>query len=195
MFINKILVSIRVLIVYCYRFSSHDFEENFKENNTPPPPSVIPEEERTKSKSNNSHVEITFHDNNTQFTCKIYFANDFDQMRAKTLKSPKLDKSFYKEIERNKNREELKVTQSRNGPEIELVRKPSDVGQPYPPASDVKWENNNTKEEIPHVQMDTTEECRCYFARSLCTSVQWEAKGGKSGSRFCKTSGKPTFNL
>uniref|UniRef100_A0A1I8PLT5 1-phosphatidylinositol-3-phosphate 5-kinase n=1 Tax=Stomoxys calcitrans TaxID=35570 RepID=A0A1I8PLT5_STOCA len=168
--------------------SNHDAEYNSKENNTPPP-NANNEEERSKSKTNHSHVEITFHDNHSQFTCKIYFANEFDQMRAKTLKSPKLDKSFYKEIERIKNREELKVTQSKNGPEIELVRKPSDVGQSSQP-SDFKWDSNtsSSKEDNANSQMDPTEECRCYFARSLSTSVQWEAKGGKSGSRFCKTS-------
>ncbi|XP_005181106.2 putative 1-phosphatidylinositol 3-phosphate 5-kinase [Musca domestica] len=165
--------------------TNHDIEDVSKENNTPPP-NVNAEEERAKSKSSNSHVEITFHDNQTQFTCKIYFANEFDQMRAKTLKSPKLDKSVYKEIERIKNREELKVTQSKNGPEIELVRKPSDVGQSHSTVPEIKWESN--KEDSSNSQMDPTEECRCYFARSLCASVQWEAKGGKSGSRFCKTS-------
>ncbi|XP_075148287.1 1-phosphatidylinositol 3-phosphate 5-kinase fab1 [Haematobia irritans] len=168
--------------------NSHDVEDKDSKDNNTPPPNTSSEEERNKPKANHSHVEITFHDNNTQFTCKIYFANEFDQMRAKTLKSPKLDKSFYKEIERIKNREELKVTQSKNGPEIELVRKPSDVGQHQQPA-DFKWEtNSNQKEDNTNNHIDPTEECRCFFARSLSTSVQWEAKGGKSGSRFCKTS-------
>lgn len=109
-------------------------------------------------------------------------------MRAKTIKPPKLDKSLYKEIEQSKKREEIKVSQSRNGPEIELVRKQSDVGQ----SNEFKWDQNNVnnnKEDSSRYQVDTTEECRYYFARSLSSSVQWEAKGGKSGSRFCKTSG------
>lgn len=31
---------------------------------------------------------------------------------------------------------------------------------------------------------------RMAFARSLAESAQWKARGGKSGSKFCKTSGK-----
>lgn len=111
-------------------------------------------------------------------------------MRSKTLNSPKLDKSYYHEIEQSKNREELKVTQSKNGPEIELVRKHSDVGQQMnSPAAENKWDSQSNKEDSGR-QADGCEESRCYFARSLIQSVQWEAKGGKSGSRFCKTAGK-----
>ncbi|XP_023294210.2 putative 1-phosphatidylinositol 3-phosphate 5-kinase isoform X2 [Lucilia cuprina] len=178
---------------------SYDADDG-KENNTPPPSAATSnnnqEEERSKTKTSNSHIEISFQDNNTQFTCKMYFAREFDQMRARTIKAPKLDKSLYREIEQSKKREELKVSQSKNGPEIELVRKPSDAGQINTIASDYKWENyssnsnNNAsnKDDNSRGQVDATEECRYYFARSLCSSVQWEAKGGKSGSRFCKTS-------
>lgn len=178
--------------------SSYDTDDCGKENNTPPPSATSNnnEEERSKSKTSNSHIEISFHDNNTQFTCKMYFAKEFDQMRARTIKPPKLDKSLYREIEQSKKREELKVSQSKNGPEIELVRKPSDAGQSNPTTGEFKWEKfrdnsagNNNKEDNSREQLDATEECRYYFARSLCSSVQWEAKGGKSGSRFCKTSG------
>lgn len=34
---------------------------------------------------------------------------------------------------------------------------------------------------------DDCEEIRKAFARSLCRSVEWKARGGKSGSKFCKT--------
>lgn len=177
--------------------SCNDVDDNNKENSTPPPGvSTTNDEERGKTKPNNSHIEISFQDNNTQFTCKMYFAKEFDQMRAKTIKPPKLDKTLYREIEQSKKREEIKVSQSRNGPEIELVRKPSDVGQNNITTNDFKWDQNNSnnnKEDSSRPQLDTTEECRYYFARSLCSSVQWEAKGGKSGSRFCKTSG--TFDI
>lgn len=178
--------------------SNYDADDNAKENNTPPPSATSNnnEEERSKSKSNQSHIEITFHDNNTQFTCKMYFAKEFDLMRARTIKPPKLDKSLYREIEQSKKREELKVSQSKNGPEIELVRKSSDCQKNVTP-NDSKWENsinnsggNSNKDDNSRNQVDAAEECRYYFARSLCSSVQWEAKGGKSGSRFCKTSGK-----
>lgn len=140
------------------------------------------EEERSKSKTNTSHVDLTFHDNGTQFTCKIYFAKEFDLMRVKTLKPPNTEKSLYKELEQKKKREELKVCQSRSGPEMELVHKPtSDIN--HPTQTDATKLNRN-------VLQTEIEKCRNCLARSLCSSVQWEARGGKSGSRFCKTLGK-----
>lgn len=33
------------------------------------------------------------------------------------------------------------------------------------------------------------------YIRSLCHCVQWIARGGKSGSMFCKTHGKFIFNM
>lgn len=33
------------------------------------------------------------------------------------------------------------------------------------------------------------------YVRSLCHCVQWIARGGKSGSMFCKTHGKSIFNI
>lgn len=171
---------IKSLLVF--RYTSYENDESNKENN----PAPSGEDERTKSKSN-SHIEISFQDNSVQFTCKIYFAKEFDQMRAKTLKAPKLDKSVYREIEQSKKREELKISQSRNGPEIELVRKANETNTSND-GSDTKSEEYDQKEDIAK-SIDIVEESRNYFARSLCSSVQWEAKGGKSGSRFCKTSG------
>uniref|UniRef100_A0A1A9W6H5 1-phosphatidylinositol-3-phosphate 5-kinase n=1 Tax=Glossina brevipalpis TaxID=37001 RepID=A0A1A9W6H5_9MUSC len=160
----------------------HESDECTKENNTV----FSGDDERTKSKSN-SHIEVSFQDNSVQFTCKIYFAQEFDQMRSKTLKAPKLDKSVYREIEQSKKREELKISQSRNGPEIELIRKVNEINTNNE-GNDIKSEEyNHQKEEVPK-SIDIIEESRNYFARSLCSSVQWEAKGGKSGSRFCKTS-------
>ncbi|KAL9891944.1 1-phosphatidylinositol 3-phosphate 5-kinase fab1 [Glossina fuscipes fuscipes] len=159
----------------------YENDECNKENN----PNPSGEDERTKTKSN-SHIEISFQDNSVQFTCKIYFAKEFDQMRAKTLKAPKLDKSVYREIEQSKKREELKISQSRNGPEIELVRKVNETSTSNE-GSDTKSEEYHQKEDNTK-SIDIVEESRNYFARSLCSSVQWEAKGGKSGSRFCKTS-------
>jgi len=95
-------------------------------------------------------------------------------MRSKSLKPPKLDKSLYRRLEKSKMREELRISQSRTGSEMELVRKPSDVGAPRTTEDDSNQE----------------EDARIALARSLCKSVQWEARGGKSGSRFCKTLGK-----
>ncbi|XP_017482911.1 PREDICTED: putative 1-phosphatidylinositol 3-phosphate 5-kinase [Rhagoletis zephyria] len=143
------------------------------------------DEERNKSKTNSSHLELIFQDNGKQFTCKIYFAKEFDLIRAKTLKPPKVEKSLYKEIEQSKKREELKVSQSRSGPEMELVRKPSDACG-YVPA-DANKSNSGGRLDEKALMQSEIEKCRNYLARSLCSSVQWEARGGKSGSRFCKT--------
>ncbi|XP_034653485.1 putative 1-phosphatidylinositol 3-phosphate 5-kinase [Drosophila subobscura] len=134
--------------------------------------------ERTKAQpqSPSPHVSLAFNDNGCQFHCKIYFAREFDGMRAKSLQPPKLDRSLYRKLEKSKMREELRISQSRTGSEMELVRKPSDVSG-VPPLARASEEHAT----------DMEEESRIALARSLCNSVQWEARGGKSGSRFCKT--------
>nr|XP_016929259.1 putative 1-phosphatidylinositol 3-phosphate 5-kinase [Drosophila suzukii] len=143
----------------------------------PPPTSTASEsEEKSKDRASTKqtpspHITLAFQDQSCQFQCKIYFAREFDAMRSKSLKPPKLDKSLYRRLEKSKMREELRISQSRTGSEMELVRKPSDVGGP-----------RNTEEES-----NLEEDARIALARSLCKSVQWEARGGKSGSRFCKT--------
>lgn len=144
------------------------------------------EEERSKSKTSTSHVELTFQDNGKQFTCKIYFAKEFDLMRVKTLKAPNTGKSLYKELEQKKKREELKVCQSRSGPEMELVHKPSDK------YNSTQADSNKSNRNVLQTEI---EKCRNCLARSLCSSVQWEARGGKSGSRFCKTLGESEISL
>lgn len=82
-----------------------------------------------KKKQNNSHIELHVQDSNTQFTCKIYFAKEFDDLRTRCLKQSSL---------------------------------------------------NGTKAKV--------EELRKSYARSLSQSQKWEARGGKSGSKFSKTS-------
>ncbi|XP_067633023.1 putative 1-phosphatidylinositol 3-phosphate 5-kinase isoform X2 [Eurosta solidaginis] len=168
-----------------YNFSSHECDESDKKENQNNNHNHM-DDERNKSKANTSHIDLTFHDNGTQFTCKILFAKEFDLMRAKTLKPPKIGKSLYKELEQSKKREELKVSQSRSGPEMELVRKKSDtdvsVVQP-----DTNIANAYRRCDEGTSLQSEMEKCRNYLARSLCSSVQWEARGGKSGSRFCKT--------
>ncbi|KAH8402497.1 hypothetical protein KR009_012395 [Drosophila setifemur] len=144
-----------------------------------PPPAAAPApefateekgKERTKQPPS-PHVTLGFQDNGCQFQCKIYFAREFDAMRAKSLQAPKLDRSLYRRLEKSKMREELRISQSRTGSEMELVRKPSDVGGARPAEEPT----------------DLEQEARIALARSLCSSVQWEARGGKSGSRFSKT--------
>lgn len=132
---------------------------------------------QTQPQTNSEHVFINFKSNGCQFQCTVYFAREFDAMRAKCLSPPKLDRQVYRRLEKSKMREELRISQNRNGSEIELIRKPSDVGAA------------SSHEEQP----DEEEESRIALARSLCRSVQWEARGGKSGSQFCKTLGKLSF--
>ena len=87
-------------------------------------------ESSDKKKQNNSHIETHVQDSSAQFTCKIYFAKEFDELRSVCLKQKTSDESNLKTF-------------------IEETRK-------------------------------------CY-ARSLSRSQKWEARGGKSGSKFSKT--------
>lgn len=84
-----------------------------------------------KKKQANHHVEVQVQDSSTQFSCKIYFAKDFDDLRSHCLKQKKNEESS-----------------------------PKTLG----------------------------DEIRKCFARSLSQSQKWEARGGKSGSKFSKTS-------
>lgn len=146
-----------------------DFDEKEKTNN---------EDEKKSSKSSNLHIELAFQDSTTQFTCKVYFAKEFDLLRANTLKVPKMGRNLFKELEHSKKREELKFTQKGTSSEMEIVRKVSDPAiQTTPPPED---------EGMAQLKSDI-DDTRTFLARSLCRSVQWEARGGKSGSKFSKT--------
>lgn len=89
-------------------------------------------DKNSNKKNSNSHIEIQFQDSNTQFTCKSYFAKEFDDLRNKCL----------------------------------LVH-----DKPQTPDESAK-----------------IDAIRRNYARSLSQSNQWEARGGKSGSKFSKTS-------
>ncbi|XP_037912111.1 putative 1-phosphatidylinositol 3-phosphate 5-kinase isoform X2 [Hermetia illucens] len=80
-----------------------------------------------KSKSR-PYIELCFQDSTAQFICKIFFAKEFDALRAKVFNASK------KDTEKSDN-----------------------------------------------------DAIRILFARSLCKSMQWEARGGKSGLKFSKT--------
>lgn len=97
------------------------------------------ETSQRKGNKSQAHVEITFQDSNGQFSCKIYFARDFDALRGKCLRLSNEDS---------------------------LLNSTEDGNEAY------------------------LENIRIFFSRSLSQSVQWEAMGGKSGSKFCKTIGK-----
>ncbi|EDW02504.1 putative 1-phosphatidylinositol 3-phosphate 5-kinase [Drosophila grimshawi] len=125
---------------------------------------AAPESESERNKPSKSqpqpptqHVSLTFGSSSScLFQCTVYFAREFDALRAKCLSPPKLESK-------------LRISLNRNGSEIELVSKTSDVAGQH--------------DEQPNAE----EESRIALARSLSSSMQWEARGGKSGSRFCKT--------
>lgn len=176
------------------------------------------EEERIKNKANNSHLEITFQDNHTNYSCRIYFAREFDEMRRKTLKPPKFQNcpmSLYKDIEQSRRKvwDEWKIpgkpsnNVSGEG-DLNFHQRFNDNDDDDDEKSDDVLDDDNNDDTIlrndeypgegggghgredPGTLNDSIEENRNYFARSLSNSVQWEAKGGKSGSRFCKTLGE-----
>lgn len=91
-----------------------------------------------KKKSLCNQVEIQVQDSTTQFSVKIYFAKEFDELRSQCLTLPK--------------------QKSHMGPE-----------DPYETANSL------------------VENIRKSYARSLSQSQKWEARGGKSGSKFSKT--------
>jgi 1-phosphatidylinositol-3-phosphate 5-kinase len=94
--------------------------------------------ETSENKKNlSNHAEICVQDSTTQFTVKIYFAKEFDELRSKCLTLSKQQKSSSGGVEDN---------------------------------------INNIHEDI-----------RKSYARSLSHSQKWEARGGKSGSKFSKT--------
>lgn len=158
---------------------STDANTDTEDASTPTPINKDGEKEKEKekkTKSTQTHIEMSFQDSSTQFTCKVYFARDFDLMRNKLLKLDDCDdmKSFYcmpsnsesdgklaKDFERKSSNNSLNVT------------------------------NDATKldEKCDDTQKMEVEKVRGAFIRSLSKSVRWDARGGKSGSKFCKTMG------
>lgn len=102
----------------------------------------IEEKETTSSKDSNkkgsnSHIEVHFQDSTTQFTCKSYFAKEFDELRNRCLTTGKKQQQL--------NNDEMS-------------------------------------------QSTLFDDIRKNYVRSLSQSLKWDAKGGKSGSKFSKTS-------
>lgn len=131
-----------------------------------------------KSKASQSHIEMNFQDTttSTQFTCKVYFARDFDVMRCKVL-------GLAESIDENE-----KIPFYRKHANSESDGK---AGRDF----DRKSSNNSlniTDEKCEDGHRKESDKIRAAFIRSLSKSVRWEARGGKSGSKFCKTMGKKT---
>lgn len=114
------------------------------------------EEKRNKS---HSHCEVQFHDVTTSFTCKLYFAKEFEAMR-----------SSYLHKNRNEGAERRASSNSLSPKQTEKVESRGKINMDA-------WKSTEA------------EDIRKEFARSLSQSVPWEAKGGKSGSHFSQTIG------
>uniref|UniRef100_A0A1B0EWE1 Uncharacterized protein n=1 Tax=Phlebotomus papatasi TaxID=29031 RepID=A0A1B0EWE1_PHLPP len=126
------------------------------------------EKEQDKKGKSSHHIELHFQDSTTQFTCKVYFAREFDLMRNKVLIPP--PGRF--QTEKDSKQTEDAAEESFKMP-IDRMASSSSLG--------------GQSQKVPEYLTAETERVRQSFARSLCRSIQWEAKGGKSGSKFSKT--------
>lgn len=135
-----------------------------------------------KAKSTQTHIEMSFQDSTsgTQFTCKVYFARDFDSMRSKLLSLAGLIDEhvrmpFYRKHASSdgegKSSKDFDRMSSNNSLNISCDQ----------------FKSDEKCEDIPKKDLDRV---RAAFIRSLSKSIRWEARGGKSGSKFCKTLGK-----
>lgn len=118
------------------------------------------EEKERKNKSNCHATEIHCHDSATNITCKVLFAREFEAMRRICLRVSG-DGGL------------RKASANSLSPKV-LLEKVDSKGK----LSLDSWKSSEA------------EEIRREFARSLSKSVPWDAKGGKSGSRFSKTMDK-----
>lgn len=154
---------------------------------SPPVPSSKENEKEKKSKvTQQTHVEINFQDSTsaTQFTCKVYFARDFDSMRNKLLSvAASLDgnekASFYR-------RQHTSDGEGKSSKDFDRKSSNNSLNTSNDPTKCDDKGDDPQKREVDKV--------RAAFIRSLSKSVRWEARGGKSGSKFCKTMGIKQFH-
>lgn len=125
---------------------------------------------KENDKERKTHINTTFTDAGVQFSCRIYFARDFDLLRSKFLRLSGAETSG----------DDVRSTTTTTN----FDRMPSNNSL-----------SANSDEDGDDQQKRDTERIRLAFARSLSKSVQWEARGGKSGSKFCKTMGELTHML
>uniref|UniRef100_A0A182P8S8 1-phosphatidylinositol-3-phosphate 5-kinase n=1 Tax=Anopheles epiroticus TaxID=199890 RepID=A0A182P8S8_9DIPT len=128
-------------------------------------PSAVKSEQDKKHK-NAAHSEIHFQDANCNFICRIYFAKEFDLLRCQILKRPATTGTTHRG--------------SGTVGSAGSVTSNTGTGGGGNGGSVPALDSNETSQEV----METV---RKMFARSLCKSVRWEARGGKSGSKFSKT--------
>ena len=153
---------------------------------SPPVPNSKENEKEKKSKTQQTHVEMNFQDSTsaTQFTCKVYFARDFDSMRNKLLSvAASFDgnekASFYR-------RQQTSDGEGKSSKEFDRKSSNNSLNTSNDPIKCDDKGDDTQKREVDKV--------RAAFIRSLSKSVRWEARGGKSGSKFCKTMGMKQFH-
>lgn len=136
-------------------------------------------EKDKKVKSTQAHVEMNFQSpsSSTQFTCIVYFARDFDLMRSKLL-SVTADNTESNEKPRRRH------NNSEGDGRPELDRRPSNN------SLNTNMDSPKCDDKSDDAQKKEIDRVRVAFIRSMSKSVRWEARGGKSGSKFCKTLGK-----
>uniref|UniRef100_A0A2M4B924 1-phosphatidylinositol-3-phosphate 5-kinase n=1 Tax=Anopheles marajoara TaxID=58244 RepID=A0A2M4B924_9DIPT len=122
--------------------------------------------DQDKKHRNSAHSEIHFQDANCNFVCKIYFAKEFDLIRCQVLKRPT-----------------TQIPGSSQRSSQSAASNPSSLGAP--PNGTPSAASDAASENVAPESNDMV--VRKMFARSLSKSVRWEARGGKSGSKFSKT--------
>lgn len=159
--------------VYC---DSHrkSYDSNADLDEKEPQPTAS---DKDKPKSRQIYVEVNFGTTTTatptQFACKVYFARDFDLMRMRMLRANSGDdKSFAAKASAAKTDADDKLS-------MDIDRKTS---------------ANSCDERTDEPTRTENEAVRVAFIRSLSKSLKWEARGGKSGSKFCKTLGGFTLD-
>lgn len=156
----------------------------------------IDSDEKESSKENDKktkcdlHIELSFHDVSTQFTCKIYFAKDFDSMRVNFIKTAKNDRSASTKdgdnLDEKRSGQRVQTfsdSDMKTCRDFERLERMSSSSSMAPNQSAHRCSSDIRD---PALQQEI-DEVRSSFARSLSHSVRWEARGGKSGSKFCKT--------
>lgn len=155
--------------VYCdLHRKSYDSNADLDDKEPTPTPS-----DKEKPKARQLYVEVNFNTNTTatptQFTCRVYFARDFDSMRMRMLRA-------------NSDRGKSFAFKS-SAAKVDVDEKLSMDG-------DRKASSNTNDEKCDELTRAENEMVRIAFIRSLSKSLKWEARGGKSGSKFCKTLGE-----
>lgn len=136
------------------------------------------DDEEKKSHKSQWHLEVNCHDSTTTVACKVYFAREFEAMRRICMKA---NQRTADNKDGQKEEEDEVAQKQRKG-------SPNNLSQPKPQLD--KTDSKGKLVALDSWRTQEAEDIRKEFARSLSKSVPWDAKGGKSGSRFSKTMDK-----